>query len=166
MRTANSRLKGSVDIQPIADALAKEFEDMVRLVMDSEAGINHKVGVNTLSGSNIYRDLMSSGMLSSDGLVVSVLLNDYIFYIEHGRRKGAKMPPVEPIIRWARSRGISTDNSTIFLIRRAISRDGIKGRPIMEKVLELMDTEMAEEGGWLDRIFDEIIKTVDEFFNS
>ena len=166
MRTANSRLKGSVDIQPIADALAKEFEDMVRLVMDSEAGINHKVGVNTLSGSNIYRDLMSSGMLSSDGLVVSVLLNDYIFYIEHGRRKGAKMPPVEPIIRWARSRGISTDNSTIFLIRRAISRDGIKGRPIMEKVLELMDTEMVEEGGWLDRIFDEIIKTVDEFFNS
>ena len=156
----------TVDIQPIADALAKEFEDMVRLVMDSEAGINHKVGVNTLSGSNIYRDLMSSGMLSSDGLIVSVLLNDYIFYIEHGRRKGAKMPPVEPIIRWARSRGISTDNSTIFLIRRAISRDGIKGRPIMEKVLELMDTEMAEEGGWLDRVFDEIIKTVDEFFNS
>jgi hypothetical protein len=156
----------TVDIQPIADALAKEFEDMVRLVMDSEAGINHKVGVNTLSGSNIYRDLMSSGMLSSDGLVVSVLLNDYIFYIEHGRRKGAKMPPVEPIIRWARSRGISTDNSTIFLIRRAISRDGIKGRPIMEKVLELMDTEMVEEGGWLDRVFDEIIKTVDEFFNS
>lgn len=156
----------TVDIQPIADALAKEFEDMVRLVMDSEAGINHKVGVNTLSGSNIYRDLMSSGMLSSDGLIVSVLLNDYIFYIEHGRRKGAKMPPVEPIIRWARSRGISTDNSTIFLIRRAISRDGIKGRPIMEKVLELMDTEMVEEGGWLDRVFDEIIKTVDEFFNS
>ena len=156
----------TVDIQPIADALAKEFEDMVRLVMDSEAGINHKVGVNTLSGSNIYRDLMSSGMISSDGLIVSVLLNDYIFYIEHGRRKGAKMPPVEPIIRWARSRGISTDNSTIFLIRRAISRDGIKGRPIMEKVLELMDTEMVEEGGWLDRVFDEIIKTVDEFFNS
>lgn len=156
----------TVNIQPIADALAKEFEDMVRLVMDSEAGINHKVGVNTLSGSNIYRDLMSSGMLSSDGLVVSVLLNDYIFYIEHGRRKGAKMPPVEPIIKWARSRGISTDNSTIFLIRRAISRDGIKGRPIMEKVLELMDTEMVEEGGWLDRVFDEIIKTVDEFFNS
>lgn len=156
----------TVDIQPIADALAKEFEDMVRLVMDSEAGINPKVGVNTLSDSNIYRDLMSSGMLSSDGLIVSVLLNDYIFYIEHGRRKGAKMPPVEPIIRWARSRGISTDNSTIFLIRRAISRDGIKGRPIMEKVLELMDTEMVEEGGWLDRVFDEIIKTVDEFFNS
>lgn len=155
----------TVDIQPIADALAKEFEDMVRLVMDSEAGINHKVGVNTLSNSNIYRDLMSSGMLSPDGLIVNVFLNDYIFYIENGRRRGAKMPPVEPIVRWARSRGISTDNSTIFLIRRAISRDGIKGRPIMEKVLELMDTEMVEEGGWLDRIFDEIIKNVDEFFN-
>lgn len=154
-----------VDIQPIADALAKEFEDMVRYVMDSEAGINHKVGFNTLSNSNIYRDLMSSGMLSPDGLIVNVFLNDYIYYIENGRRKGAKMPPVEPIVRWARSRGISTDNSTIFLIRRAISRDGIKGRPIMERVLELMDENMVNDGGWLDRIFEQIIKNVDEFFN-
>lgn len=157
-------MASNVDIRPIADALAREFADMVRVVMDSEAGINNKVGINTLSGSNIYRDLMSSGMLSPDGLVVSVFLNDYIYYIEHGRRRGAKMPPVEPIVRWARTRGISTDNSTIFLIRRAISRDGIKGRPIMERVMELMDADMVGDGGWLDRIFGEIIKNVDEFF--
>lgn len=155
----------SVNIQPVADALANEFMEVVRLVMDSEAGINNKVGVNTLSNSNIYRDLLASGQIKSDGLVATVLLNDYIFYIENGRRKGAKMPPVEPIIRWARSRGIPTDNSTIFLIRRAISRDGIKGRPIMERVLELMDSKMVENGGWLDRIFDEIVRLIDEFFN-
>lgn len=156
----------TVDIRPIAEALAKEFSDMVRFVMDSESGINSKVGVNTLHDSNLYRDLTSSGVLSDDGLIVSVFLNDYIFYVEHGRRKGAKMPPVEPIIRWARTRGISTDNSTIFLIRRAISRDGIKGRPIMDQVFSLMDEQMTKDGGWLDRIFDEIIKMVDEFFNS
>lgn len=158
-------MASNVRIQPVADALANEFMEVVRLVMDSEAGINHKVGFNTLSNSNIYRDLLASGQLNSDGLVATVFLNDYIFYIENGRRKGAKMPPVEPIVKWARSRGIPTDNSTIFLIRRAISRDGIKGRPIMEKVLELMDTKMTENGGWLDRIFDEIMKLVDEFFN-
>ena len=158
-------MASSVNIQPVADALANEFMEVVRLVMDSEAGINSKVGVNTLSNSNIYRDLLASGQIKSDGLVATVLLNDYIFYIENGRRKGAKMPPAEPIIRWAKSRGIPTDNSTIFLIRRAISRDGIKGRPIMERVLEIMDAKMIADGGWLDIIFGEIIKELDDFFN-
>ena len=102
---------------------------------------------------------------TNDGdLIFDIVLNDYIQFIESGRRKGAKFPPVEPIVRWARSRGIPTDNSTIFLIRRAISRDGIKPRPIMQYVFEEVDREWDEQ--LADELFNKIMEMIDNFFNS
>ena len=147
----------------IINEFAKDIATIVRLVMDSNVGINSKTGSNTLSQSDIYRQL--SVISTSDGdLVFDIMLNDYITYIENGRRKGAKMPPVEPIVRWARKHGIPTDNSTIFLIRRAISRDGIKPRPIMAHVFEELDR--AWESEWSDRLFNIITEQLDKFFNT
>lgn len=141
----------------------KDIAKIVRMVMESNVGINSKTGGNTLSNSDIYKQL--SVISTSDGdLVFDIMLNDYITYIESGRRKGAKMPPVEPIVRWARKHGIPTDNSTIYLIRRAISRDGIQARPIMAKVFEELDR--AWEGEWSDRLFKIIIEQLDKFFNT
>lgn len=142
---------------------AKDIATIVRLVMDSNVGINSKTNSNTLSQSDIYRQL--SVISTSDGdLVFDIMLNDYITYIESGRRKGAKMPPVEPIVRWARKHGIPTDNSTIYLIRRAISRDGIKPRGIMAHVFEELDNSWDD--GWSDRLFNIITEKIDKFFNT
>ena len=143
----------------------RDIAKIVRMVMDSNVGINNKSKPpkNTLTDSNIYRQL--SIMSTSDGdLVFDLMLNDYITYIESGRRKGAKMPPVEPIVRWCREKGIPTDNSTIFLIRRAIARDGIQARPVMAKVFEELDR--AWDGEWSDRLFNIIIEQIDNFFNT
>ena len=102
---------------------------------------------------------------TNDGdLVFDIMLNDYLTFIESGRRKGAKFPPVEPIVKWARSRGIPTDNSTIFLIRRAISRDGIKPRPIMQYVMEEVDKQWDDV--LADKLFNQIIEIIDKFFNT
>lgn len=141
----------------------KDIAKIVRMVMESNVGINSKTGGNTLSKSDIYRQL--SVISTSDGdLVFDIMLNDYITFIESGRRKGAKFPPVEPIVRWARKHGIPTDNSTIYLIRRAISRDGIKPRPIMAKVFEELDNSWDD--GWSDKLFDIIMEKIDKFFNT
>ena len=140
----------------------KDIAALVRMVMDSNVGVNQKVGRNTLSDSDIYRTL--SVRATNDGdLVMDIVLNDYIQYIENGRRKGAKFPPVEPIVRWCRERGIPTDNSTIFLIRRAIARDGINPRPIMAEVFDELDRAWDNE--WSDRLFDIIMETINKFFN-
>ena len=142
-------------------AIGKDIAKIVRTVMESNVGINPKVGVNTLSNSNLYNDL--SVIATNDGdLVFDLMLNDYLTFIESGRRKGAKMPPVEPIIRWCRQKGISTDNSTVYLIRRAISRDGIKARPFMVHVFEEIDREWDS---WADEIFKLIMEEIDKFFN-
>ena len=151
-----------MEIGKIVMEFSKDLMTLVRMVMESNVGINQKVGANTLVGSDIYKTL--SVKATNDGdLIFDILLNDYITFIESGRRKGAKFPPVAPIVAWARKKGIPTDNSTIYLIRRAISRDGIKPRPIMQYVLEEVDREWDEK--LADEIFSKIMEMIDKFFN-
>lgn len=140
----------------------REIAKIVRMVMDSNVGINKKTSHNTLTNSDIYKQL--SVISTNDGdLVFDLMLNDYITFIESGRRQGAKMPPIEPIVRWCKKHGIPTDNSTIYLIRRAISRDGIQARPVMATVFEELDREW--QGAWSDRLFNIITEQLDKFFS-
>lgn len=151
-----------MEIGKIVMEFSKDLMTLVRMVMESNVGINRKTGSNTLVGSDIYKSL--SVKATNDGdLVFDIILNDYITYIESGRRKGAKFPPVAPIVAWARKKGIPTDNSTIFLIRRAISRDGIAPRPIMAYVMDEVDREW--DGQLADKLFNQIIEIIDKFFN-
>ena len=138
-----------MEISKIVMEFSKDIMDIVRVVMESNID------------SDSYKNLKVIAKNDGD-LVFDIILNDYLEFIESGRRKGAEMPPVEPIVRWARSRGIPTDNSTIFLIRRAISRDGIAPRPFMATVMEQIDLNMPN---WYDKIFDEITKLINDFFN-
>lgn len=152
-----------MEIGKIVMEFSKDLMTLVRMVMESNVGINDKVGRNTLVDSNIYKTL--SVKATNDGdLIFDIILNDYLTFIESGRRKGAKFPPVEPIVKWARSRGIPTDNSTIFLIRRAISRDGIKPRPFMVHVMEEIDREWDDS--LADELFNKIISEIDKYFNT
>ena len=151
-----------MEVGKIVMEFSKDLMTLVRMVMESNVGINRKTGSNTLVDSNIYKTL--SVKATNDGdLIFDIILNDYLTFIESGRRKGAKMPPVEPIVKWARSRGIPTDNSTIYLIRRAISRDGIQPRPIMAYVMEEVDREWDEK--LADELFEKIMEIIDKFFN-
>lgn len=144
--------------------MKKDFFDLVRMAM--EEAVNDKTGTASLVGSSIWKQLEAAGKLDGDSIVVSLMLNQYVRYIESGRRKGAAFPPPEPIIRWMRKHHIPTDNSTVFLIRRAISRDGIKPRPFMEKAMQAIDEAMTDPGGYMDILFDELTRIIDEFFNS
>jgi hypothetical protein len=151
-----------MNVSSIIMEFSKDIMVLVRMVMESNVGINSKTGSNTLINSQIYNTL--SVKATNDGdLIFDIILNDYLVYIESGRRKGAKFPPVEPIVRWCKEKGIPSDNSTIFLIRRAIARDGIAPRPIMAKVFDELDRAWDNE--WSDRLFDIIMETINKFFN-
>lgn len=152
-----------MNVSSIVMEFSKDIMALVRMVMESNVGINSKTGSNTLINSQIYNTL--SVKATNDGdLIFDIILNDYLVYIESGRRKGAKMPPVEPIVRWCKQKGIPTDNSTIYLIRRAISRDGIKARPFMAHVMDEIDREW--DNNVADELFNKIMEEIDKFFNS
>lgn len=53
-----------------------------------------------------------------------------------GRRPGAKAPPAAALQGWASRHGFSNDRGALFLLARAIGRDGIKAKPWLKQALE------------------------------
>ena len=148
------------NITLLAKAFAEDVMNITADIMSSNLMVNKK-GINTIApDSNIFKEMKAK---ASGNIVIELLLNDYVQYIESGRKKGSKFPPIEAIRQWAKKRGIKTDNSTMFLIRRAIAEDGIKPRPFMYKVLNTIDKKW--DGEWSSELFQELTKIIDEFFN-
>ena len=148
------------NITSLAKAFAEDVMNITADIMASNLMLNKK-GINTIApDSKIFKEMYAK---ASGNIVIQLLLNDYVQYIESGRKAGSKFPPIQPIVQWAKKRGIPTDNSTIFLIRRAIAEDGIRPRPFMYKVLETIDKKW--EGEWSSELFQELTKIIDEFFN-
>lgn len=145
-----------MDINKIVMEFTKDIIKLVHAVMDGQEFSNNK------TSSDIYKNLQVNATNDGD-LVFDIILNDYLKFIESGRRKGADMPPVKPIVEWAKKHGIPTDNGTIYLIRRAISRDGIAPRPFMDKVFA--DIDDVWDKNWADELFDEIMRMINDFFN-
>ena len=148
------------NITSLAKAFAEDVMNITADIMASNLMLNKK-GINTIApNSDIFKQMYAK---ASGNIVIQLLLNDYVQYIESGRKAGSKFPPIQPIVQWAKKRGIPTDNSTIFLIRRAIAEDGIRPRPFMYKVLETIDKKW--DGEWSSDLFNELTKIIDEFFN-
>lgn len=149
-------------LDKVIKVIANDIFEIARMILESNNLINEKVGKNTIApDSDLYKTLQVKATNDGD-VVFDLMLNDYLVFIESGRRAGAKFPPVEPIVRWAKKRGIPTDNNTIYLIRRAISRDGIQPRPFMAYIFEEMDDRW--DSNWADSIFDKIMEEIDNFF--
>lgn len=148
-------------VELLAKAFAEDVMTITADIMASSMLVNDKVGRNTIApDSKIFKEMYAK---ASGNIVIQLLLNDYVQYIESGRKAGSKFPPIQPIVQWAKKRNIPTDNSTIFLIRRAIAEDGIRPRPFMYKVLETIDKKW--DGEWSSELFNELTKIIDEFFN-
>ena len=148
------------NIELLSKAFAADVMNITADIMASNLMVNKK-GINTIvPDSNIFKEMKAK---ASGNIVIELLLNNYVKYIESGRKAGSKFPPIEPIREWAKKKLGKQDNSTIFLIRRAIAEDGIKPRPFMYKVLETIDKKW--DGEWSSELFQELTKIIDEFFN-
>ena len=149
------------NITLLAKAFAEDVMNITADIMASSVMVNNKVGSNTIApNSDIFKEMYAK---ASGNIVIELLLNDYVQYIESGRKKGSKLPPIEAIRNWAKNKLGKEDNLTIYKIRSAIVRDGIKPRPFMYKVLNTIDKKW--DGEWSSELFQELTKIIDEFFN-
>lgn len=90
-------------------------------------------------------------VVKTDGVIstLEIQMPSYAIFVNDGRRKGAKMPPLEPISLWAKSKSIIqfrdkkgrfiSNESRAWLISRKIARDGIKPIPFMKLFADHMD---------------------------
>lgn len=89
-----------------------------------------------------------------DKISVGIKALDYFEFVDSGRRKGAKPPPTDAIIKWMKVKGIKGRNpntgrfqsqkSTAFAIARGISKNGIKPVFAIKKSLRKLKSLQAK----------------------
>lgn len=144
-------------VHSLSEVILKAFKD----VLASEVGINPKSGENTLKSSDFARSLEVLTGIKEDSLEFYAIGNYYWYWIENGRKPNRKMPPFDPILRWAKKNGIPTDNSTLYAIRKSIGENGFEGRHFIEPTLDKIEKELDE---WADKVFDSIVSILDSKF--
>lgn len=151
-------------IAKVIEAIAADVLTLSQaLLSDNDVGTNAKTGHNTLEKSSLKNNIEVNVRQSGESVVIEALFDNYIDYIEQGRKpRTGKQPPTDALRDWALSRGIPTDNSTLFLIGRAIWRDGFEGRPVMATLEEEIDKQMDDK--WADMLFDAITDELGKYF--
>lgn len=149
-------------VAAVIDIICTEAKAIVQAVMASDIGVNNKVGKNTLVDSDLFNTV---GVMSEDIEVVTLLVNDYVEYIENGRKPGS-FPPPQAIAAWCQKKGLPSDNSTVFLICRSIYEKGIAPRPIFDGSEGVWETIDSVFDAWAEDIFDAITSGLTDWFNN
>lgn len=73
---------------------------------------------------------------------VTISLEDYWYYLEHGRKAG-KMPPIQPIIEWIENKPVPpkvqglTVKQQAFAIAKSIKKNGTKPKPFFNSAKQM-----------------------------
>ncbi|MDR3058902.1 MAG: hypothetical protein LBU84_12280 [Prevotella sp.] len=147
--------------QRVINEIAADILSLAKAVFKDD-----KVSRNTKTGKNTLKKRAEDIKLEVDtnNAVIRLLFDDYLTYLENDRppRKG-KQPPLDELRDWALSKNIPTDNGTLFLIARAIWRDGHEGRPILATIEEQIEKRFKTE--WYDKLFEATIDELNKYFN-
>lgn len=118
---------------------------------------------NGLADSRL-REKVSTSVEYGDNVVVRVLFDNYIDFVEQGRKpKTGNKPPISELEDWAKQRSIPTDNQTLYAISEAIWRDGYAARPILATLEREIEQRFDKE--WSERLFDALITDLTAYFN-
>lgn len=104
-----------------------------------------KVATGNLAKSIDYEVVEALNQLS-----LGIKAPEYLEYVDSGRRKGAKPPPSDAIMKWAKARNIErfrdkkgrfiSDKARAFIIARGISKNGIKPTNVIKKTLRKLQS--------------------------
>ena len=156
-----------VSLAKVIQEISNDILRAAREIMSSDVGVNTKVGINTLHGSNLYNQIKQSWK-EGDNIVIDTVFNGYIEYIEWDRPpKYGKRPPVIEIAKWLRRKHIVSSNENIMSVAYAVSyaiwRDGWKGRKIFDALDKYVDSGFDNQ--YADLIFEGLFAETDNYFN-
>jgi hypothetical protein len=167
-------------IKNVSDTIKGIAEEckMISKAAITAHGINDKVGSDTLTDSNLYDDLAVTE--DAENGVITILVNDYIDYIQGGREPNKPFPwkiAVEVLADWCQRKLGKSDNTTIYFVWKSIVENGIKPRPIFDipdnlwtspnNANDLVMEDLTDEywDDWADEIFEAATIILDDYFN-
>lgn len=150
------------ELRKVIVAIGQDIISLTHKVMEDDSiATNPKTGNNTLKNSTLMQNISFSAEDESN-VVIRTFFDNYIQYIEQGRIAGT-MPPISALEVWAKQRGISTDNSTLYAIANAIKRDGIAARPVLATLEKEIEKRFEQQ--WADQLFKALTTELTKYFN-
>lgn len=143
----------------LANKIAREIMIVWRQLMSSDFSVNVKSNT-TLEFSR----LDTQAKIEKNDCVFDLFYNDYLQYIEEGRKPKARKVPIRPLIDWMKRNLISDDVRVAYAIRESIYQLGIPARPLLEPFGEMLDKRFEEK--IYDEIFNTIITNLDKYFTT
>lgn len=143
----------------LAKKITREIMIVWRQLMSSDYSVNVKSNT-TLEFSR----LDTQAKIENNDWVFDLFYNDYLQYIEEGRKPKARKVPIRPLIDWMKRNLISDDVRVAYAIRESIYQLGIPARPLLEPFGEMLDKRFEEK--IYDEIFNTIITNLDKYFNT
>lgn len=140
-------------IVKVLNSIAEDILSLVHLILDE----------NGLKNSAL-KDEARCTVEASGNPVFTILFNDYVDYIENGRKPdSAVAPPISDLRDWALRKGIPATNDVLYAIAETIRKQGMAPRPILAMLEE--EIEKSFENEWADELFEAIIREIEVFFN-
>ena len=170
-----------MDIQKALQELADDVKKEIITRMHSSVGVNHRVGRNTLVGSELEASINVTAVSES---TIIFQIADYYEYVVNGWRKTGNFPNtahlfIRNITDWVRRKGVRlgnmTENQIVWYLYKRMLIDGrnISPRPFIEsgynndedpsKILNFLDDFF---NNWADKVFELITQDIDKYFNS
>lgn len=132
---------------------------MEQLLKDTLLSFSNELKMLVQQSINQFKkdsSLEDSVQIKYENQSLSVYMNDYVQYIQSGRKPFSKKIPIDALIVFIKSKNINLNgksiNSVAFAMQQSIYKNGIKGMPILDSIDEV-STEYVS-------------KSIDNFFNS
>lgn len=137
----------------VLNAMAEDILSLVHLILDK----------NGLKNSAL-RDDARCAVKDLSNPVITVLFNDYVEYIENGRKANSgEAPPISALKEWAHRKGIRATNDVLYAIAETIKKQGMAPRPVLAMLEQQIDNSFSNE--WSDQLFGAIMEELEAFFN-
>jgi hypothetical protein len=94
------------------------------------------ISADKVASGNLINSLDYEVLETVDGLILRILSDEYLKWVDEGRRPG-KRPPQKAILKWVKMRNIvikkQKPEQTAFIIARSIGKKGIKPTNVVKK---------------------------------
>ena len=127
-----------------------------------------KVMVGLLKGNRPFAKVASGSLINSinyrlqdtaNGIQVQLLANDYLKYVDQGRRPGT-YPPIKAIQKWVQIKGIKPEAA--WAIRQNIYKFGIKPIRVIAKTRFTLETNRKYSQKYEKMIVDKLTKDIEK----